>query len=93
MGTLLEQNKTPLKLVIKRFVLVEEKARLSNHATFSPCRYEVNKKSNIPMRNSKINPLVVKSLLESIFKRFRKSVVRENFNLKRDPQMRKSHSN
>ena len=45
------------------------------------------------MRNSKINPLVVKALLESIFKRFRKSAVRENFNLKRDPQMGKSHSN
>ena len=50
-------------------------------------------KSNIPTRNSKINPLVVESFLESIFKHFRKSAVGENFILKCDPQMRKSHSN
>ena len=51
------------------------------------------KKGKIPMRNFKINPLVVKSLLESICKRFRKSAVRENLNLERDPLMKKSHSN
>ena len=51
------------------------------------------KKSDIPMKNSKINPLVVKSPLESNCKRFRKSAIRENFNLKPETDMKKTHSN
>ena len=39
--------------------------------------------------NPTINPLVVKSLLESNCKRFRKSAKRENFNLKPETQLKK----
>ena len=40
-------------------------------------------------QNSKINPIVLKSILESNCKRFSKSAIRKNFNLKPDPQMKK----
>ena len=43
--------------------------------------------------NPTINPLVVKSLLESNCKRFRKSAKRENFNLKPETQLKKTQSN
>ena len=41
----------------------------------------------------KINPFLVKSLFESNCKRFRKSAIRENFNLKPETQLKKTHSN
>ena len=40
-------------------------------------------------RNSKINPFVVKSLLESNCKRFRNSAIRDNFNLKPETETKK----
>ena len=43
--------------------------------------------------NPTINPLVVKSLLESNCKRFRKSAKQENFNLKPETQLKKTQSN
>ena len=43
--------------------------------------------------NPTINPLVVKSLLESNCKRFRKSAKRENFKLKPETQLKKTQSN
>ena len=93
MGTLLEQTKTPLKQVFKKIWSRRKKNTLEQSRKFQSLQIWSQQKSNIPTRNSKINPLVVKTVLESIFKRFRKIAVRENFNLKRDPQMRKSHSN
>ena len=54
---------------------------LANLADFSQWRYEVNEGSHFPSKNSKINQFVVKSLLESNCKRFRRSAIRENFNL------------
>ena len=48
---------------------------------------------DIPSKNLKINPVVVKTILDSIRKRFRKSAIRENFNLKPDQQIKKAHSN
>ena len=47
---------------------------MSNHANFSPCRYEVNKKpiSNEKLQNQRISSKII---LESIFKRFRKSAI------------------
>ena len=74
-------------------MLSKKNIKLAIHADFSPYSDEINERSHFPLKNPKINPLMVKSLLESIFKRFRKSAIQENFNLKRDPQMRKSHSN
>ena len=59
-------------------------------ANFSPYRYEVNERSHFPTKNPKINPFVVKSLMESNCKRFRKSAIRENFNLKPETQLKKS---
>ena len=49
-------------------------------ADFSPHRYKVDKRSPFPTKNPKINQFVVKSLLESNCKRFRKSAIREKFN-------------
>ena len=40
-------------------------------------------------KNPKINPFLVKSLLESNCKRFRQSAIRENFNLKPKTQLKK----
>ena len=49
-------------------------------------------KSHDPTKNSKINPFVVKSPLEANGKRFRKRAIRENFDLKPETQMEKTHS-
>ena len=62
-------------------------------ADFSRYRYEVNERSHFPTENPKINPFVVKSLLESNCKRFRQSAIRENFNLKTETQLKKTLSN
>ena len=62
-------------------------------ADFSPYRYEVDETSHFPTKNPKINPLVVKLLLESNCKRFRQSAIRENFYLKPETQLKKTHSN
>ena len=43
-------------------------------------------------RNCKNFPFVVKSIWESNCKRFRNTVIRENFNIKPDRQMKKTHS-
>ena len=61
-------------------------------ADFSPYRYEVIERSHFPTKNPKINPFVVKSLLESNCKRFRQNAIRENFNLKPETQLKKTHS-
>ena len=61
-------------------------------ANFSPYRYELDEKSHFPTKNPKINPFVVKSLLESNCKRFRQSAI-ENFNLKHETKLKKTHSN
>ena len=39
------------------------------------------------------NPFVVKSILESKCKRFRKNAIRKNFNLKPETQLKRTHSN
>ena len=49
-------------------------------------RYQLKKKP-------KINPFVVKSLLESNCIHFGQSAIRENFNLKHGTQLKKTHSN
>ena len=50
-------------------------------------------KEAIFQQKSKINPFVAKSLLESNCKCFRQSAIRENFNLKPETQLKKTHSN
>ena len=44
-------------------------------------------------KKTRINPFVAKSLLESNCKRFRQSAIRENFNLKPETQLQRTHSN
>ena len=44
-------------------------------------------------KNSKNNAVVVKSVLDSNCKRFRDTAMRENFNLKPETEMNKTHSN
>ena len=50
---------------------------------------KVNERSHFRTKNPKINPFVVKSLLEANCKRLRQSAIRENFNLKPETQLRK----
>ena len=71
----------------------KEKNNRASLADFSPYRYEVDERSRFPTKNPKINPFVVKSLLESNCKRFRQSAIRENFNVKPETQLQKTHSN
>ena len=59
---------------------------------FSPFKDEANEPRYILTKTSKVNIFEVKSVLEYILKRFRKIAIRENFNLKRYPQMQKTHS-
>ena len=59
---------------------------------FNPYRYEIDEKSHFLTKNIKIKPFVFKSLLESNCKRFRKSAIRENFNLKPKTQLKKTLS-
>ena len=61
-------------------------------ADINPNRYEVDERSHFLTKNRKINPFVVKSLLESNCKRFRQSAIRENFNLKPKSQLKKTLS-
>ena len=62
-------------------------------ANISQYRWEVNEKSHIPLENFKINPFVIKSVLESNCNRFRKSAKGQNFNQKLEAQKEKTHSN
>ena len=63
---------------------------LSIHADFPPCRYEVDELRHLLTKNSKKIPVLVKSLLNSNFKRFRDTAIRENFQLKLKKQMKKT---
>ena len=69
--------------------VVKKEQQLSNLADFSRYRYEVKERSHFPTKKNKINPLVVKSLLESNCKRFGQSAIGENFNLKLETQLKK----
>ena len=59
---------------------------------FSKYRYKVDERSHFPTKKPKINPSVVKSLLESNWKRFPKSALRENDDLKPETQGKKTLS-
>ena len=51
------------------------------------------KEALFQQKTPKVNPFVVKSLLEINCKRFRQRAIRENFNLKPETQLKKTHSN
>ena len=69
-----------------------EKTQLKTLADFSPFRFDDDETRHILTKNSEINLFVVKSVLEYNCKRFRKNATGENFNLKLDPQIEKTHS-
>ena len=50
-------------------------------------------KSTKQGKNSKNNPVVVESVLNSKCKSFRDTAIRQNFKLKPETQTRKTHSN
>ena len=62
----------------------------ATHAHVSPCIYEVDEARHIPTRNSKNRTVGVKSLLDSNFKQFRDTVIREIFKLKPETQIQKT---
>ena len=67
-----DQN-TPQTKHRKNLMSSKKNNNRSFFADFGSYRYEVNERSHFPTKNPKINPFVVKSLLESNCKRFRKS--------------------
>ena len=62
-------------------------------AEFSPYRSEINEKKPYCNEKLQINLFVIKSVLESNCKRFRKRAKRQNFNQKPGAQKKKTHSN
>ena len=76
----------------KKIMSSKEKHNWAIRAEFSSCRKE-NLEARLKLiKNFKFFPSAVKIILESNWKRFRKIAKRENFNLKPDPQMRKTRS-
>ena len=59
----------------------------------SSFRHDANEPRYILSKTYKVNIFDVESVLKSNFKRFGKNAIRENFNLKRHYQMKKTHSN
>ena len=51
------------------------------------------KEAIFEQKKPKIDSFVAKSLLQSNWKRFHQSAIRENFNLKPETQLKKTHSN
>ena len=85
-GTFEEQTKKHLKLS-KTLDVVRRKANLSISCNFQSKKVSIyQKKSN---SNSKNNPFVVKSLLQTNCKLFHKSTIRKKFNLKPEIEMKK----
>ena len=80
-----------LNLNIEKKMMSSKKNNNWAILAFSPYRYKVNKGSHFATKNHKVNPFVVKSLLESNRKRFRQSAIREHFNLKPETQLKKTH--
>ena len=62
----------------------------ATHAHVSPCIYEVDEARHIPTRNYKNKPVGVKSGLDSNFKSFSDTAIRQNFNPKPEIRMEKN---
>ena len=61
----------------------------ANLAIFCPCRYDDEKTRHNLTKNSKVNPFVVNSVLDSNCKQLKKRAIRENFTQKTWPIERK----
>ena len=83
----------PSNKLSKRHKIVGRKHKWALLADFSLCRYGDNESKPTPTKTLQFNPIVIKSVLESNCKLFRKNALRENFNLKLYPQMDKHFSN
>ena len=70
----------------------KKKVTFVNLADVNPIGYEFDETRLIQTKNSKNNPVVVKTGLKSSCKRLNKSAVRENYSPKPDPQMKKTQS-
>ena len=81
------QTKIPLTPTIEKTWCGQER---KIRAIFSPYRYEVDETRQIARKNSKNNPIVVKSVLDSNWKRFRDTAIGETFNWKPEIQMKKN---
>ena len=92
-GTFEEQTRIPIKLTIEKTSsrqkrnTIDQFLQILFHADMTK-----TKRSTFQQKNCKINPFVVESFLEFNWKRFIKSAVRENFNLKADPQIKKTQA-
>ena len=71
----------------KRCHIVKKKHKRAIHVDFSRYNYDDIEARPTPTKTLQLNPFVVKSVLESNCKLFRKNAIRENFKLKPDPQM------
>ena len=83
-GTFEEQTLIPLKLSIKK---TSHRWKETQMTEFSP--WNLMWTRTTPTRTLHFNPFVVKSVLESNCKIFRKNGTQQNFNLKPDPQIEK----
>ena len=89
MGTLIEQTRILLKLINGKIKCRQKESTLEHIMQKSVhADMKLTKNGHIPTENSKINPFVVKSFLMSNCKRFLKSAIRENFNLKPETEMK-----
>ena len=69
--------------------VVKKEQQLSTSFRFQSIQIWSRREKPFPNKNPKINPFVIKSLLESNCKRFRQSAIREHFNLKPETQLKK----
>ena len=74
----------------KDFKSSKEKQNSSFLAYFSPCINYIEETSHNLTKKPKLNPFEVKSVLETNCQRFCKCAITENFNIKRDPQIKNS---
>ena len=83
----------PLNWLSKIFDVVKKYNNWAILADLSPYRDEIREISHFLTEKPKINPFMIKSLLETNYKHLRQNAIRENFNLKPKTQLKKIHSN
>ena len=84
-------QKTPQTSYRNDLMSLKEEQVWAILADFCPYGKEVNEKIHIPTKNPKTYPFVIKAVLRPNCKRFRKSAIRENFDLKPKTRMEKNH--
>ena len=87
-----EPARIPLNLNIEKDDVVKTEKQLSISCRFQSIQILGHWKKPFPTKKPKVIPFVTKSILESNCKRLRQSAIRENFNLKPETQLKKTHS-